>query len=56
MSRIGKQPIAVPAGVKVDLNGQHITITGKKGTLERDIITEIEAHVEDNGISVPNPL
>ena len=56
MSRIGKQPIVVPAGVKVDLNGQHITITGKKGTLERDIITDIEVQVQDNVISVHNRI
>lgn len=56
MSRIGKQPIVVPAGVKVDLAGQHITVTGKKGTLNRDIITEIEVLVEDNVITVNNRI
>ncbi len=54
MSRIGKQPIDVPAGVKVDLKGQHITITGPKGTLNRDIITEIEVVISDNVIEVKN--
>lgn len=56
MSRIGKQPIVVPAGVKVDLAGQHITVTGKKGTLSRDIITEIEVVIEDNVITVNNRI
>jgi large subunit ribosomal protein L6 len=31
MSRIGKQPIPVPAGVKVDIKGQQIAVTGKNG-------------------------
>ena len=47
MSRIGKQPIPVPAGVKIDLKGQHIKVTGSKGTLNRDIIDDIE--VVDDG-------
>ena len=56
MSRIGKQPIAVPAGVKVDLKGQHLVITGKKGTLERDILAEIEVEIQDNEIVVKNRI
>ncbi len=54
MSRIGKQPISVPAGVKVDLKGQHISVTGTKGILKRDIIDEIEVVLEDNIIKVNN--
>jgi large subunit ribosomal protein L6 len=54
MSRIGKQPISVPAGVKVDLDGQHLTVTGAKGTLKREIIPEIEVDVTDNVIQVNN--
>ena len=37
MSRIGKSPIPVPSGVDISLAGQHITVRGPKGTLERDI-------------------
>jgi large subunit ribosomal protein L6 len=37
MSRIGKKPIPVPKGVKVDITGTHVKVTGPKGTLERDI-------------------
>jgi len=54
MSRIGKQPISVPAGVKVDLNGQHLTVTGAKGTLQREIISDIEIDITDNVIQVNN--
>ncbi len=42
MSRIGKQAIPVPGGVKVELHGTHVKVTGNKGSLERDIRPEIE--------------
>lgn len=54
MSRIGKQPISVPAGVKVDLKGQHISVSGTKGNLEREILDDIEVVLEDNVIKVNN--
>ncbi len=54
MSRIGKKPISVPAGVKVDLKGQHISVTGTKGNLKREIIDQIEVVLEDNVIKVNN--
>jgi large subunit ribosomal protein L6 len=41
MSRIGKQPIPIPAKVTAEIQGQHITIKGPKGTLEREIPTPI---------------
>jgi large subunit ribosomal protein L6 len=56
MSRIGKQPIPVPAGVKIDLQGQHLTVTGAKGTLKRDIIQDIEVVIQDNIIQVNNRI
>ncbi len=54
MSRIGKQPIPVPAGVKVDLQGQQITVTGGKGTLKREIVQDIDVQIKDNVIEVNN--
>jgi len=48
MSRIGKQPIPVPAGVKVEIQGTHIKVTGSSGTLERDIRPEIDISLEGN--------
>jgi len=54
MSRIGKQPIPVPAGVKIDLAGQHLTVTGAKGTLKREIIQDIDVQILDNIIHVSN--
>ncbi len=52
MSRIGNQPISVPAGVTVDINGMHVKVTGSKGSLERYIRPEIELVQEDGVISV----
>lgn len=46
MSRIGKQPIPVPGGVKVEIQGTHIKVTGSKGSLERDIRPEIDIKQE----------
>ena len=37
MSRIGNKPITVPSEVQVKIDGQNITVTGPKGTLEREI-------------------
>jgi len=46
MSRIGKQPIPVPSGVKVEIKGRHVKVTGSKGSLERDIRPEMELKQE----------
>jgi large subunit ribosomal protein L6 len=51
MSRIGNKPITVPAGVEVKLEGQHITVKGPKGTLERDINPEITVKLEDGTLT-----
>ena len=37
MSRIGNKPIEVPQGVEVKIDGNHITVKGPKGTLEKDL-------------------
>ena len=50
MSRIGKQPVPVPAGVKVEIQGTHIKVSGAKGTLERDLRPEIEVSLEGEQI------
>ena len=56
MSRIGKQPIPVPVGVKIDLQGQHLTVTGAKGTLQREINQDIDIQILDNVIQVSNRI
>ena len=52
MSRIGRAPITVPAGVEVTLNGNHITVKGPKGTLERDFAPSISVAQENGVLSV----
>ena len=51
MSRIGNKPITVPSGVEVKLEGQHITVKGPKGTLERDINPEITVKFEEGTLT-----
>ena len=41
MSRIGRKPIDVPSGVNVAISGNHITVKGTKGTLERDFPADL---------------
>ena len=52
MSRIGNKPITVPEGVEVKLDGQHITVKGPKGTLERTVEPEISMKLEDGILTV----
>ena len=52
MSRIGKKPIAIPEGVTVTVDGQHITTKGSKGTLEMDIHPAVKAEVKENEVIV----
>ncbi|MGI6495668.1 MAG: 50S ribosomal protein L6 [Kiritimatiellia bacterium] len=52
MSRIGKQPIDLPAGVKVDIQGATITATGKNGTLSRTLPDGISAEIADGKVTV----
>jgi len=52
MSRIGKKPIDIPAGVKVTLNGGLCTVEGPKGKLEQDIHANAAVSIEENVVSV----
>lgn len=52
MSRIGNKPIIVPAEVQVKIEGQNITVTGPKGTLEREIHRNITVEMNENVIIV----
>ena len=54
MSRIGKLPISVPQGVKVEIQGTYIKVSGAKGVLERTIRPEIELKL-DNDFLVCTP-
>lgn len=52
MSRIGKNPIPIPKGVEVTLQGDAVTVKGPKGLLERRVPAEITVAVEDGQIFV----
>ena len=52
MSRIGNKPITVPSEVQVKIDGQNITVTGPKGTMEREIHKDISVEMTDNIIKV----
>ena len=52
MSRIGNKPITVPSGVQVKIDGQKITVTGPKGTLEREVHKNISLEMNENTIKV----
>ncbi|HUN49910.1 MAG TPA: 50S ribosomal protein L6 [Candidatus Sulfotelmatobacter sp.] len=52
MSRIGKNPVAVPAGVQVSLDGQNISVKGPKGQLALRLVDEMEAKLADGKVSV----
>ena len=55
MSRIGKKPIEIPAGVEVKLDGTKITVKGPKGTLERELHPNMTVEMEGNTITVSRP-
>lgn len=55
MSRIGKQPIAVPAGVEVQIDGTTVTVKGPKGELTRTFQPMMQIAHEDDQIIVTRP-
>src|SRR5947208_16756774 len=55
MSRIGRSPITMPAGVTIEVNDRHVKVSGPKGTLERDLPRDITVRQEDSTILVERP-
>jgi large subunit ribosomal protein L6 len=55
MSRIGKMPIAIPQGVEININGQHVSVKGPKGELNLEISEPIKVAIEENEIIVSRP-
>ena len=56
MSRVGRMPIAVPAGVTVDIaENNHVTVKGPKGTLEKTLPAEMQITKEGEEITVTRP-
>ncbi len=55
MSRIGKKPVAVPAGVTVSLNGADLTVKGPKGELAMTFVPDVSVSESENVITLtPN--
>ena len=52
MSRIGKEPVPVPAGVDVTLEARTLTVTGPKGTLTQRVHPDVRIQVEDSQVVV----
>ena len=56
MSRIGRLPVAIPAGVTVSVaDGNVVTVKGTKGTLVRTFVPELTIEVKDNEVLVSRP-
>ena len=56
MSRVGRMPIAIPAGVTVDIaENNHVTVKGPKGTLEKTLPIEMEIKKEGEELTVARP-
>ncbi len=55
VSRIGKKPVQIPAGVEVAVDGQHVTVKGPKGQLELDFYEKLSISIEENELVVSRP-
>ena len=55
MSRIGRMPIEIPAGVTVTYDNHHMNVKGPKGELSRDLHPDMNITVEGNTITVTRP-
>jgi len=55
MSRIGRKPITIPAGVEIKQDGNKYTVKGPKGQLERELSSEIKVNIKDGEITFERP-
>ena len=55
MSRIGRKPIVIPAGVEVKIDGETVKVTGPKGTLTQRVHSGLGLEVEGNELKVSRP-
>lgn len=55
MSRIGRMPVNIPAGVNVTIDGTRIRVKGPKGELERDLHPQVKVSIVDGQILVERP-
>jgi large subunit ribosomal protein L6 len=52
MSRIGKQPVEIPSGVTVDVDGQRISAKGSKGQLETTLVDHVLVAMEEGALKI----
>jgi len=52
VSRVGRLPVTVPSGVKVSIDGQHVSIVGPKGSMARTFGSGVTIQVEDGNVVV----
>ena len=55
MSRIGKKPVSIPAGVQVKINGSEVTVKGPKGELKRTFVDVISVAQDGDELKVTRP-
>ncbi len=55
MSRIGRLPVSVPSGVKVEVDGNRVRVQGPKGALERECPAEMRIQLKDGALTVERP-
>src|ERR1051325_2151208 len=55
MSRIGRMPIAIPAGVTVDIDGRNVSVKGPKGELNLTVAAPTGVALEDGQVCVTRP-
>lgn len=55
MSRIGRKPIVIPAGVDIKVDGNTVTVKGPKGTLSQGINPKLEVAMENGELTVKRP-
>ena len=55
MSRIGRTPVAIPAGVDVTIKGREVTVKGPRGTLSMEVAAPIDVSQADGAITVTRP-
>jgi len=55
MSRVGRSPIPLPGGVDVRVEGSHVTVTGPRGVLARDLPADITVRQDDGVLLVERP-
>ncbi|MDH5637514.1 MAG: 50S ribosomal protein L6 [Nitrospinota bacterium] len=55
MSRIGKKPVEIPAGVDIKVEGSKVSVKGKLGKMERDFHPKMKIEVKDGSVLVTRP-